>query len=89
MQELERSKRMLRNTWESQNARAAHLQDAAFELESELGAMRVQYAAAVASLQVHSSLLSFCNCLCLPLRTGAHDCSRQSIRHASCHRCVL
>ncbi|KAK9864426.1 hypothetical protein WJX84_009604 [Apatococcus fuscideae] len=51
-QELERSRRMLRNTWESQNARAATLQDTAFELEQELGALRVQYAAAVASLQV-------------------------------------
>ncbi|KAK9844606.1 hypothetical protein WJX74_004505 [Apatococcus lobatus] len=51
-QELQRSRRMLRNTWESQNARAATLQDAAFELEQELGTMRVQYAAAVASLQV-------------------------------------
>ncbi len=48
---------MLRNTWESQNARAATLQDSAFELEQELGAMRVQYAAAVASLQVFPSSL--------------------------------
>lgn len=60
MQELERSRRMLRNTWESQNARAATLQDAAFELEQELGAMRVQYAAAVASLQVNSHSFQPC-----------------------------
>ena len=53
---------MLRNTWESQNARAATLQDAAFELEQELGTVRVQYAAAVASLQV--SLLRTCSTAC-------------------------
>lgn len=59
---------MLRNTWESQNARAATLQDAAFELEQELGAVRIQYAAAVASLQV--SLLRYSSSRARPYMTN-------------------